>query len=143
MSATATATTALPDGPIVLYDGVCGLCHRTVQWLVKRDRDRALHFAPLQGPTADRLRARFPTIPTVLDTVVVIDHDRAYLRTKAILQAARYVGRPWRWGRFVQWLPSFLIDLPYRLIARLRYRIWGRHDTCTVPSAADRSRFLP
>ncbi|MCE9577931.1 MAG: DCC1-like thiol-disulfide oxidoreductase family protein [Deltaproteobacteria bacterium] len=133
----------LPTGPIVLYDGVCGLCDRTVQWLIARDPDRVLHFAPLQGDTAAALRTRHASIPTELSTVVVIDHDRVYLRTKAILQAARYVGRPWRWGRFVQWMPSFLIDLPYRLVARVRYRIWGRHDACRIPTAADRSRFLP
>ena len=143
MAATAPSPAPLPAGPIVLYDGVCGLCHHTVQWLNARDRDRALWVAPLQGDTAASLRARHPAIPTELSTVVVVDHDRVYLRTKAILQAARYVGRPWRWGRFVQWMPSFLIDLPYRLVARVRYRIWGRRDTCGIPTAADRARFLP
>jgi predicted DCC family thiol-disulfide oxidoreductase YuxK len=128
---------------IVLYDGVCGLCHRAVAFLLERDRERAFHFAPLQGDTAARLRALHPEIPTELSTVVYVDGGRVHLRGKAFLHMARHLPRPWRWGYHLRWIPSFLIDPFYWVVARTRYRLFGKHDTCKVPDAPDRARLLP
>lgn len=129
--------------PIVLYDGVCGLCSRSVRFLIRRDRDRVLRYAPLQGETAAKLRAQHPEIPDVLSSVVLVDGGKVRLRSKAFLYASRYLTRPWRWGWYLRWLPGFLIDLPYRLIARLRYRIWGKVDLCELPAPAQAALFLP
>jgi predicted DCC family thiol-disulfide oxidoreductase YuxK len=131
-----------PDGPVVLYDGVCGLCARSVRWILRHERDHALRFAPLQGATAAAMRARYPTIPEELDSVVYIDGDRAYLRSKAFLHVARHLRAPWRWAYRLRWLPGFVLDLGYRLVARLRYRVWGKHDTCELPAPEQRARFL-
>lgn len=128
---------------IVLYDGVCGLCHRMVSWLVRRDRDHMLWFAPIQGETAARLRALHPEIPTGLDTVVFVDEGGVHLRSKAFLHAARHLPPPWRWASGLRWLPGYVLDPFYRLVARVRYRVWGRSDTCRVPAVQDRSRLLP
>jgi predicted DCC family thiol-disulfide oxidoreductase YuxK len=130
------------DPPLVLYDGVCGLCSRSVRFLIKRDRDRALRFAPLQGETAARMRERHPQIPATLESVVLIEGDRVHLRSKAFLHVSRYLTRPWRWGWYLRWMPGFLLDLGYRLIARFRYRIWGKSDTCELPAPEERERFL-
>lgn len=127
--------------PIVLYDGVCGLCHRAVAWLVKRDGGQ-LHYAPLQGTTADALRARFP-IPTTLDSVILIDGERMFVRSKMFLHVARYLTRPWRWAYAFRWLPGFLLDPFYWVVAKLRYRVFGRHDTCQIPTTDQRARMLP
>lgn len=128
--------------PIVLYDGVCGLCSKSVRFLLKRDRDKVLTFAPLQGETAARLRAEHPNIPQTLESVVLVDNGRAYLRSKAFLHVAKYLTRPWRWGYYLRWLPGFLMDLPYRLVAALRYKIWGKTDACELPAPDERARFL-
>ncbi len=128
---------------IVLYDGVCGLCNRSVKFLVKRDRARALRYAPLQGETAEALRARYPAIPSTLSTVVLVDDGKVYLRSKAFLYVARYLTRPWRWAYHWRWMPGFLLDLGYRVVARLRYRIWGKYDTCEIPAPEQRALFLP
>jgi len=128
---------------VVLYDGTCGLCHRSVQWILRHERDRELQFAPLQGETAAALRARFPEIPTKLDTVVLVDGDRARLRSKAFLYAARHLRAPWRWSYAFRWLPGFVLDLGYRFIAAIRYRVWGRVDACDLPDPEQRARFLP
>src|SRR5260221_8665933 len=85
------------DAPIVLYDGSCGLCHRSVKFILRHERDATLRFAALQGETAAALRARYPNIPDNLDTVVLIDNDRPYLRSKAFLYIAKYLRGPWRW----------------------------------------------
>lgn len=129
-------------GPLVLYDGECGLCHRTVKFMLERDRGQ-LYYAPLQGETAAALRARHPEIPTTLESVVLVDGDRVHLRSKAFLYGAKYLTRPWRWVYHLRWLPAFLLDLFYRLIARIRYRVWGKFDSCQRPTADQLAKILP
>ncbi|HEY1547613.1 MAG TPA: DCC1-like thiol-disulfide oxidoreductase family protein [Kofleriaceae bacterium] len=130
--------------PIVLYDGTCGLCSKSVRWILRHESDHALAFAPLQGETAAELRARHPEIPKTLDSVVLVDEaDRVWLRSKTFLRVAKHLRAPWRIGYHVRWLPAFVLDLGYRVIARLRYRIWGRADVCDIPAPEQRGRFLP
>jgi predicted DCC family thiol-disulfide oxidoreductase YuxK len=130
--------------PVVLYDGTCGLCSKSVQWILRHEADHELVFAPLQGETAAALRARHPEIPTTLDSVVLVDEaDRVWLRSKTFLHVAKHLRAPWRIGYQLRWLPAFVLDLGYRVIARLRYRIWGRADVCDIPAPEHRARFLP
>ncbi|HEX7842859.1 MAG TPA: DCC1-like thiol-disulfide oxidoreductase family protein [Kofleriaceae bacterium] len=133
----------LPTAPLVLYDGNCGLCARSVRWILDHERDHAIVFAPLQGSTAELARARFPRIPSSVDTVVYISDGRAHLRSKALLHAARHLRAPWRWGHAVRWLPGAVLDLAYRLVAAVRYRIWGHADACQLATPEQRARFLP
>jgi len=137
----AVSADALPPR-IVLYDGVCGLCSRTVRWLMKRDGG-AFHYAPLQGETAARLRARHPRIPEQLDSVVYVEADRVHLRSKVFLHAARHLTRPWRWAWHFRWLPAFLLDPFYWLVAKLRYRLFGKFDSCKLPTTDERAKLLP
>ena len=142
-----TDATLPPSAPlppfIVLYDGVCGLCSRAVAWLIARDEERHLAFAPLQGETAAYLRKLHPEIPSDLDSVVYLEPGGLHLRSKAFLHASRHLGRPWRWAYWLRWLPAFPLDLSYRLVARIRYRVWGRYDACRAPAGANPGRLLP
>jgi predicted DCC family thiol-disulfide oxidoreductase YuxK len=131
-----------PEPPVLLYDGVCGLCHRAVRWLLAHDRGRRLRFAPLQGETAARLRLGHPAIPEGLEAVVLVDGGRVYLRSQAFLRAAGHLGRPWRWAAALARLPPPALDAGYRLVARVRYRVWGRLDACRPPLPGD-GRILP
>jgi len=131
-----------PDAPVILYDGTCGLCAASVRWILNHERDHAIQFAPLQGELAAELRGKYPAIPASIDTVVFIADGRARLRSKAFLYAARHMRAPWRWGYYLRWLPGFLLDLGYRLVAALRYRIWGKVDACQLPAPDQRARFL-
>jgi len=132
-----------PVGPVVLYDGTCGLCHRSVRFILRHERDHDLKFAPLQGETAAALRERHREIPETLESVVLVDDDHVRLRSKAFMYTARHLRAPWRWGYAMRWLPAFLCDLVYRLIARIRYRVWGHADQCDLPAPEHRARFLP
>lgn len=129
--------------PVVLYDGTCGLCHRSVKWILRHERDHELQFAPLQGDTAAQLRAAHPEIPASVDTVILVDDGRVHLRSKAFLYTAKHLRAPWRWAYAIRWFPGFLMNVGYRFIARIRYRIWGRADACELPSPEQRARFLP
>ncbi|HWL84618.1 MAG TPA: DCC1-like thiol-disulfide oxidoreductase family protein [Polyangiaceae bacterium] len=128
---------------IVLFDGVCGLCSHLVRWFVQADRAQMLRYAPLQGPTAERLRALHPEIPTNIDTMVFVDQGRVHLRAQGILTSIGYLPPPLRWGRFLRWVPPFVSDAAYRIIAHFRYRLFGKSDVCTVPAPEERLLFLP
>jgi predicted DCC family thiol-disulfide oxidoreductase YuxK len=139
----------LPTGPIVLYDGDCGLCATSVKWILdherheRHERGDELRFAPLQGATAALLRASHPRIPAAIDSVVYVAAGRAHLRSQAVLHLAQHLRAPWRWAHALRWLPGIVLDLPYRLVAALRFRIWGRADACQLATPAQRARFLP
>jgi predicted DCC family thiol-disulfide oxidoreductase YuxK len=134
--------------PILLYDGVCGLCNRFVQFILRRDRKAMFRFAWLQSALAARILARHGVNPTDLDTVyVVIDYElpgeRLLSRSDAGLFVLRQLGGLWRpTAVLLQPLPRVLRDPAYNAMARRRYRIFGRSDTCTLPCDLDRSRFL-
>lgn len=133
----------------VLYDGVCGLCDRWVGWLLKRDRRRALLFAPLQGLTAAQVRARHPELPAADDTLLVVEAPGTpaervrTLSDGALATLARLNGF---WGvaaALLRLVPPPLRDPVYRAVARRRHRWFGRLAACRVPAAEERARFLP
>jgi predicted DCC family thiol-disulfide oxidoreductase YuxK len=138
----------LAPNPIVLYDGVCGLCNRFVQFILRRDRNAIFRFASLQSSVAARILTRHGANPTDLDTVyLVVNHELPdeYLlsRSDAVLFVLSQLGRLWRAvASLLQLLPKFLRDPAYNAVARHRYRIFGRSDVCTLPRDADHTRFL-
>ena len=136
--------------PILLYDGVCGLCNRFVQFILRRDRNASFRFASLQSALAIRILAQHNLNPSALETVyVVVNHDSQenadfiLSRSDAVVFVLNRLGGFWRSSAFVlRLLPKFLRDIAYRAVARHRYRIFGRSETCALPSAQDRNRFL-
>jgi predicted DCC family thiol-disulfide oxidoreductase YuxK len=143
----AAGDTAPAPEHLVLYDGSCGFCDRTVKWILDADRDARFHFAPLQGPTAAASRARHPDLPTALDSVLYVErsagNERVFARADAVLRIADRLGRLPRWLRWVRRLPHVLTDLPYRPVALLRHRLSRTLGACPLPASAARARFLP
>ena len=128
---------------LMLYDGVCGLCNRTVRFLLRVDRGERFVFAPLQGETAAQLRRLHPAIPAELDTFVYVEQGQAHLRSRALIRSARQLPYPWKMLSWLWVVPRPLADLVYRLVARVRYRLFGQYDACPVPAPELRRRFLP
>ena len=134
--------------PIILYDGVCGLCNRLVQFLLKHDKDGRLRFASLQSDFAEKVLGRHGIDAKDLDTVhVVVNYDqpdeRVLQRSDAILRAGRELGGFWGASASVaRVVPRALRDVVYRLVATNRYRVFGKYDTCMLPDPDQRSRFL-
>lgn len=131
------------ETPLVLYDGTCGLCARSVRWILRHESDHELKFAPIQGETTAALRATYPNIPQNVDSVILIVGGKAHLRSKAFLHLGKHLRAPWRWIHAFRWLPGFVLDGFYRIVAALRYRMFGRVDSCELPSPENRARFLP
>lgn len=134
--------------PIILYDGVCGLCNRLVQFLLKHDGEGRLRFASLQSDFAATVLGRHGIDPTDLDTVhVIVNHDqpdeRVLQRSNAILRAGRELGGFWGASSSIaRVVPRPLRDIVYKLVATNRYRMFGKYDTCMLPDPSQRSRFL-
>lgn len=134
--------------PIVFYDGVCGLCNRMVQFLLKHDKEGRLRFASLQSDFAGTVLRRHGFDAKDLDTVHVVENydqpgERVLQRSDAILRAGRELGGFWRASSSVaRIVPRPLRDLVYRFVATNRYRVFGKFDTCMLPDPSQRSRFL-
>lgn len=133
---------------MVLYDGECGFCDLSVQWLLDHDRDARLVFAPLQGPTAAAVKERQPHWPADLDSLVLVDvgrdgRERVAWHSGAVLGICAYLPWPWRLALVLRIVPAPLRDLCYRAFARIRYRVFGRVESCRLPTPGERARFLP
>ena len=134
--------------PLVLYDGVCGLCNRTVQFVLRRDRADVFRFAALQSGLAARILARHGADATDLDTLyVVLNPEQAdeglLARSDAVLYILGGLGAVWRMiASVLKVVPRGLRDWVYGLVARYRYGVFGKYDTCPVPSAETRRKFL-
>jgi predicted DCC family thiol-disulfide oxidoreductase YuxK len=128
--------------PVVLFDGVCNLCHGVVRFAIRRDRAARLRFAPLQSPAGRALLARAGLDPDALDGVVLIDGKGAHQRSAAALCVARSLGGLWRLAGWLLLIPRPLRDAVYDFVANHRYRWFGRRDHCPAPPPTWRDRFL-
>lgn len=126
---------------IVFFDGICGFCNQSVNFLMARDTHRTLKFAPLQGETA---RERLPeNLWQDVNTLVFHRDGATYVRSAAVVRILLTIGGVWSVAGMMLWLiPLPLRDLGYRVVARLRYRIFGKRDACRLPTAEDRGAML-
>lgn len=132
---------------IVLYDGVCGLCNRLNQFLLRRDQQDRLLFASLQSELAGKILERHGADPTDLDTVYVVENydspnERLLMRSDAILRVVNELGGVWTIAKLGKVLPRALRDLFYKLVAKNRYQVFGKYDTCMMPDPKHRKKFL-
>lgn len=132
----------MPTPYIILFDGVCNLCNSTVHFLIRQDRHARLRFASLQSPIGQQLLADGGLPASQHSTFILIAHGRYHSRSGAALRTLHILGWPWRLAYALIIIPPFIRDGIYRLIARYRYRIFGRRHSCMIPSPELQSRFL-
>ncbi len=134
---------------LLLYDGVCALCNGFVRFLLRQDRRKIFYFAPLQGALAQTILARHNIDPSALDTVVLVTsaglpEESLLFRSDAATAVLLRLGGGWAlWARMLQRLPRGLPEASFRFVARWRYRVFGKYDTCPLPAPKHRERFLP
>ena len=144
---TDTERNAMEGRALLLYDGVCALCNGVVQFLMRHDRLDKFRYTPLQSSLGREMLARFDihSFPdgVMLLTDALTPSERLYQRSDAVAAFLELLGPPWRLvGRVVRLVPRPLRNWGYGMVARFRYRVFGRYDTCPVPSPEQRSRLL-
>jgi predicted DCC family thiol-disulfide oxidoreductase YuxK len=131
--------------PVLLYDGVCGFCNKTVQMILDHDRRGTMRFAALQSDYARSIVERHAELRSI-DSVVFVENsdggERVFARSDAALKVAAYLGGFWKIFLVARILPRALRDYFYDLFARNRYRLFGKYDSCMLPPPEVRSRFL-
>lgn len=133
--------------PLLVYDGDCGFCTRSVRFILDRDRrHRRMQFASRDGEAGRAVRARHPRLATVESLLYVErrpDGERVHTHSDAVLKVAEYLGGPWAiLGALGRVVPRALRDPAYALVARLRKRLVPRNAVCTLPTAEESARML-
>ncbi|AXB78573.1 thiol-disulfide oxidoreductase DCC family protein [Novosphingobium sp. P6W] len=128
--------------PIILFDGECVLCSANAQFILTHDKARRYRLAPMQGAVGAALFRKHGVDPNDPDTILVIDGDRVLRDSDAVLSIYTGLGWPWRIAGLALLMPRWLRDPAYRWVARHRYRIFGRRETCWIPNAEHADRIM-
>ena len=118
--------------PVILFDGFCNLCNGTIDFLIKIDRKKQFVFIPLQSETGKLLIQKYP-IPKESDSVIVIQENKSYFESDSLIEIAGMLNYPWKLGVIARYIPKKIRDALYRLIARNRYRWFGKRKECRMP----------
>lgn len=131
----------LKKQPILLFDGECGFCNRSVQFILKREKNKKLHFAALQSEAGLALRSYFE-ISTTTDSLILIRNNDAYVKSCAALRLSVYMKGLWPLLMIFTAVPPFLRNLVYDFIAKRRMRWFGRVESCALLKKEDQTRFI-
>ena len=131
------------DNPVIVFDGVCVLCSRWIGFLLKRDRSRIFRFAAMQGAAGRALLERAGLDPEDPSSFIVVEAGAVRKQTDAIAAVLKRLNQPWpAIGASILLLPQPLRDWLYFRVARNRYRLFGRKETCYLPAPEEQARFL-
>lgn len=130
------------NGPIILFDAQCVLCSANAQFILKHDRAARFRLAAMQGPIGAELFRRNGLDPADPETILVIEGDRVWRDSDAVLAIYTGLGWPWRLAGAVRVIPRWVRDPAYRWVARNRYRLFGRRETCWLPAPEYADRLL-
>ncbi len=127
---------------IVVFDGVCNFCNSAVNFMIKRDPSAKFAFTPMQSELGEQLLRLHGISTEDTDTLLLIKQGKAYVRSNAALEIAKDLSGYWYLLNVLKVLPRPIREGCYRLLARNRYRLFGKKDSCMVPTAGVKDRFL-
>lgn len=128
--------------PVIFFDGVCGLCNSTVDFVLSKDQSGLFRFAPLQGETAKKHLP--PSDIEQLESIVLLDDKGLHRHSTAVVVMLNSLGGKWKIAGGMLWIiPRPLRNVGYRLVSRFRYLIFGKKETCRIPTVKERDQFLP
>lgn len=129
-------------GAIVLFDGVCNFCNASVNFVIEHDKAGYFKFAPLQSAIGEELAAKHGIDKIDTDSVIVVENERAYTHSSAAMRIARKLDGIWSMLYVFVVVPKPIRDFFYKVIAKNRYRWFGKQDACMMPTPEIRARFL-
>jgi len=127
---------------VILYDGLCCLCNRTIHFLLKIDHQAFLNFAALQSSTAKSLLEQVDHSRPLPDGVVLIHNGKIYTESDAALKSLQLIGGIWKLVAMLRYIPNFIRNPIYRIVARNRYRWFGKFESCPLPKPEWKNRFI-
>ncbi len=127
---------------VILFDGVCNLCNASVNWIIDRDKKNQFKFASLQSEYGQSVIKEFNIAGDYMDTVVLQEEEMIYLRSAAALRILKHLGGIYSIAYIFIILPEFIRDFVYNIIAKNRYRWFGKQDACRIPSPDLKAKFL-
>ncbi len=130
------------NNPIILFDGVCNLCTNSVQFVIKHDKQGKFKFAALQSETGQALLKQYGLPQTGFDSFVLVQSEKVYLKSTAALYVAKQLDGPVKLLIGFIIVPAFIRNAVYNLIAKNRYKWFGKRDHCMIPTPALKARFL-
>lgn len=125
----------------MLFDGTCAMCNGAVRWTLRYDKKRDVFFAPLQSPIGEKVLKTF-SIPPKTDSLIVIEKGVAFLYSDAVIRLLDSFPYPYRLLRITRWIPRPLRHFFYRIVARYRYRLFGKQKRCILYPPSIQRRFL-
>jgi predicted DCC family thiol-disulfide oxidoreductase YuxK len=134
-----------PNKDIILFDGVCNFCNSSINLVIDNDPQKQFLFVSLQSEIAQQLLRRLNYKPlniSQLDTVMLISDNTVFIKSEAALLVASRLTGAWKWFKILRIFPIWLRDFFYDLIAKSRYRLFGKSDQCRIPTPEMRERFL-
>ena len=132
----------MQEHPLILFNGICNFCKYWVNFAIRRDKKMKLKFTPLQGETAKKILPKFQISTTSLSSVVIVDMGRVWTQSSAAIRICKHLDGGWKLFYAFIIIPKFIRDFFYNIIARNRYRWFGKKEVCMVPTPELRERFL-
>jgi len=127
---------------IILFDGVCNLCNNSVSFIIKRDKKKRFLFTSLQSDAARDILLQFQLKNSEMDSILLIENGEVYQKSDAILKIVKYLNGIWKMSYGLIIVPKFIRDYVYIIIAKNRYRWFGKREVCMIPTKELQMRFL-
>ncbi|HKP32779.1 MAG TPA: thiol-disulfide oxidoreductase DCC family protein [Chitinophagaceae bacterium] len=126
---------------IILFDGVCNLCNKSVQFVIRRDKEKKFKFASLQSQFGQKVLEQFNLPKNKFNSFILLDSDRIYTRSTGALRMLSQL-KGWKWAGYLNIIPSFIRDGVYNLVSKYRYNWFGKRDACMIPTPELKDRFI-
>ena len=130
------------NNSIILFDGVCNLCNNSVQFIIKRDKKKRFLFTSLQSDAARDILLQFQLKNSEMDSIIFIENGKIYQKSNAILKIVKHLNGIWKISYGFIIIPKFIRDYVYIIIAKNRYRWFGKREVCMIPTKELQMRFL-
>lgn len=132
----------VPDKPVILFDGICNYCNGVVNFIIRQDKKKVFRFAALQSNFGQNILKENNLPLDVFETFLLIDKGKLYKKSTAGLRLYNKLPWYWKWTQIFWIVPKFFRDWVYNIIAKNRYKWFGKKEQCMVPTAELRARFL-
>lgn len=127
--------------PVLFYDGSCGFCQQSVQFILQHERDEEIYFASLDSELANQLKKQHPKLQSI-DSIVVLKGKELLVESDAVFALTSYLKAPYHFAKYARFIPKMFLNQLYRFVARHRHRFIRQNESCLLPSPQQRKRFL-